>query len=125
MASLLAQGGAGAIANSSTSAAPITLYDQATDVDAGACEAYSVVNTGTTDGTTLSTDWLWVRLFKMHSNVGQAFPILPGERHLFKIGNNYNGITKIVAWTTLAGQGPTGTAAGGNVMVAGGIFAQN
>lgn len=125
MASLLATGGAGTIANTSSSAAMITLYERqdtsGVAVDGGACDAYSVCNTGTTNGVTASTDWLYVHVDDMHVST-QAVPLLPGERMVFKLGFNGNGLIRIKAYTRAAGGG---SGAAGNVQVAGGFQGKN
>ena len=109
-ASLLGTGGYASILISATMAPPAVLYD-ATGItataDGGKCEAYSIANLD-------ATNWLWVRVILSNANAmhlaGQAFAILPGERIPFPGGRDQNEIDQVLAWGTVPGGGPTGTA---------------
>ena len=105
MASLLKTGNYSAIAITFTAAAPATLYDPAVDQDLGACTAYKITNTDT-------TNWLWINIAKMHHTL-EGTPVMPGETVTFVRGANE--ILKMTAWVTAPNVACTGTAAAGSV----------
>ena len=114
MASAIGQAGAAVIANSSSSNAPVVVYD--VDADSGRFQKYAITNTGTTDGVTATTDWVYVQVAHMHGGTS-GFPILPGNSVGFQCGFNNNGIKTVSVWTRAAGGA---SQAAGNVKICGG-----
>lgn len=108
MASLLGKGKYGTLGGSLAS--PVTIYDR--NADGGAAQLYSIANLD-------SANWANVQITYMHEGTSY-FPILPGERIVFKQGANANNIQTIVGW----GSTPSNAGAA-NVLIVGGIQGSN
>lgn len=131
-ASILGLGGKAIIANTAAAAASaVVLYDRdgayGADADGGNFNVYTVEHTGTSDGTTSTTDRVVVQVIgkpNLHgaTTAATAFvAIAPGERMAFNIGLNYNNIMAIRAWLLNAAMSG---AAGGSVLISGGGMSQ-